>query len=175
MKDVIIDDSRALPLGYIETIVAREQDLPVRVYLYGTYGMDLPDTTIIKEGVYQLKLVGNKEAPGNWEIERKASTEYMSSSCPPPPLPRIDRDRIKNAPEHDPVNNPSHYNSSKATCDGCGEQIECIEITRHMSFNIGNAVKYLWRFEHKGGLEDLKKAQWYLNDAVYQLENENVP
>lgn len=65
----------------------------------------------------------------------------------------------------DNVNHPPHYNSSKAQCP-CGRKIECIDITRHMNFNIGNAVKYLWRFEHKGGLEDLKKAKWYLEDEI---------
>lgn len=40
--------------------------------------------------------------------------------------------------KNDPVNNPKHYTSHKSG-------IECIEITRHMTFNIGNAIKYLWR------------------------------
>lgn len=73
----------------------------------------------------------------------------------------------------DLVNHPPHYNSSKAHCE-CGRRIECIDVTRHMSFNIGNAIKYLWRFQHKNGLEDLKKASWYLDDAIMQLEAENA-
>lgn len=72
--------------------------------------------------------------------------------------------------EKDNVNHPKHYTSSKAACSNCKESIECIEITRHMSFNIGNAVKYLWRHELKGGIEDLKKAQWYIKDAIEQME-----
>lgn len=64
------------------------------------------------------------------------------------------------------INHPPHYNSSKAECSGCKKQIECIDITRHMNFNIGNAFKYLWRYEHKGGVDDLEKALWYLNDEV---------
>lgn len=71
----------------------------------------------------------------------------------------------------DNVNHPPHYTSSKAQCPNCKESIECIEITRHMSFNIGNAVKYLWRYELKNGVEDLKKAKWYINDAIKQMEN----
>lgn len=70
----------------------------------------------------------------------------------------------------DMVDHPPHYTSSKAECSGCEKQIECIDITRHMGFNIGNAVKYLWRFEHKGGLEDLKKARWYLDDEIRKRE-----
>ena len=60
--------------------------------------------------------------------------------------------------EVDLVNHPRHYNSSPAHCSACHHEIECIDITRHMEFNIGNAMKYLWRYKHKGGIEDLKKA-----------------
>lgn len=66
----------------------------------------------------------------------------------------------------DNINHPKHYTSSNAVCSDCFHPIECIDVTRHMSFNIGNIVKYLWRADHKNGLEDLKKAQWYLNDLI---------
>jgi hypothetical protein len=72
--------------------------------------------------------------------------------------------------DHDPINHPLHYNNSEATCSACSLQIECIDITRHMSFNIGNAIKYLWRFEDKNGIEDLKKAAWYLEDEIKRRE-----
>lgn len=72
---------------------------------------------------------------------------------------------------NDPVNHPKHYNSSPAKCD-CGRPIECIDVTRHMDFNIGNAVKYLWRYKEKNGIQDLKKARWYLNDAIDRMEKE---
>jgi Protein of unknwon function (DUF3310) len=75
--------------------------------------------------------------------------------------------------EFDPVNKPRHYNISPAKCSACGHSIECIDVTRHMSFNLGNAVKYLWRWQEKGGLEDLKKSRWYLEDAIKDLENKN--
>ena len=39
-------------------------------------------------------------------------------------------------------------------------------MVEHMSFNIGNAVKYLWRAEHKGGIEDLQKAAWYVQREI---------
>lgn len=72
----------------------------------------------------------------------------------------------------DKVNHPAHYNSGKAQC-GCGKRIECIDVTRHMDFNLGNAIKYIWRHSHKNGLEDLKKARWYLDDAIKMKENNN--
>ena len=67
----------------------------------------------------------------------------------------------------DPVNNPAHYNSHPSG-------IECIEITRHMNFNIGNAVKYLWRHgKKKTGktIEDLEKAKFYIEDEIKRLKN----
>lgn len=60
---------------------------------------------------------------------------------------------------HDPVNHPKHYTSHPSG-------IECIQVTEHMNFNIGNAVKYLWRADMKNGLEDLKKAAWYVNREI---------
>lgn len=59
----------------------------------------------------------------------------------------------------DAVNHPNHYKKHPSG-------IECIQVTEHMGFNIGNAVKYLWRHEHKGGLEDLKKARWYIEREI---------
>jgi Protein of unknwon function (DUF3310) len=59
----------------------------------------------------------------------------------------------------DVVNHPPHYTNHPSG-------IECIQITEHMSFLMGNAMKYLWRADLKNGVEDLKKAIWYLNREV---------
>lgn len=72
--------------------------------------------------------------------------------------------------EHDEVNHPVHYLSGKAQCQGCERPIECIDVTREMNFNLGNAMKYIWRSEHKGNrLIDLQKAIWYLNDEIKRI------
>ena len=60
------------------------------------------------------------------------------------------------------VNHPPHY-----TVHPSG--VECIQITEHMSFNIGNAMKYLWRADHKNGIEDLRKAVWYVQREIERL------
>ena len=74
--------------------------------------------------------------------------------------------------KNDPVNHPTHYNSHPSG-------VECIEITRHYCFAIGNAIKYLWRAglkqdadktEREKEIEDLKKAVWYINDRIEQLK-----
>ena len=71
----------------------------------------------------------------------------------------------------DNVNHPSHYTSDKSG-------VECIEITRHRNFNIGNAIKYLWRAGLKGGgnstkeIEDLKKAIFYITREIENIEDD---
>lgn len=76
----------------------------------------------------------------------------------------------------DKVNHPSHYTWLKSVCG-----IEVIDITRHMDFCLGNAVKYILRAGHKyeegysdldKTIEDLRKAVWYINDKIQQLEND---
>lgn len=70
----------------------------------------------------------------------------------------------------DAVNHPEHYRSNFVHSK-CGQTIECIDIVRHFPFDLGNAIKYAWRHEGKGNpLEDLKKARWYLDDWIQELE-----
>lgn len=65
---------------------------------------------------------------------------------------------------HDSVNHPLHYVSHPSG-------VECIIITEWMSFNLGNAVKYIWRANDKGAtLQDLEKARWYLGREINRLE-----
>lgn len=60
----------------------------------------------------------------------------------------------------DPVNNPTHYTSHPSG-------IECIQITEHMNFNCGNAVKYIWRSDLKSdAIEDLEKAEFYIRREI---------
>lgn len=60
----------------------------------------------------------------------------------------------------DPVNHPRHYVSHPSG-------VECIQITEHMGFNLGNAIKYIWRADLKDdAVEDLRKAAWYVNREI---------
>lgn len=66
----------------------------------------------------------------------------------------------------DKVNHPDHYNSHPSGA-------ECVEIAEWFPFNLGNAIKYIWRNGKKGDqLEDLKKARWYLDREITRLEND---
>ena len=70
----------------------------------------------------------------------------------------------------DRVNHPFHY-SSGSKCE-CGKMIECLDVVRNTDFNIGNIIKYVWRHKHKNGVEDLKKARFYLDDEIKKYEGE---
>ncbi|HHR2028845.1 TPA: DUF3310 domain-containing protein [Listeria monocytogenes] len=67
---------------------------------------------------------------------------------------------------NDNINNPSHYTS------GGIETLDYIKakVSDYPSYAVGNIVKYVSRYEHKNGIEDLKKAQFYLNDLIEEME-----
>jgi hypothetical protein len=61
---------------------------------------------------------------------------------------------------NDPVNHPKHYTDHPSG-------VECIQITEHMGFNLGNALKYIWRCDlKKDAVEDLRKARWYIDREI---------
>lgn len=63
-------------------------------------------------------------------------------------------------PIPDLVNHPPHYTAHPSG-------VECITITEHMGFCVGNAIKYLWRADEKGNaIEDLEKARWYVDREI---------
>lgn len=84
------------------------------------------------------------------------------------------RETLNNMGTTDNVNHPSHYTWLKELCG-----IEVIDITRHMDFCLGNAIKYILRAGHKHDaslsdkqkeIEDLKKAIFYINDKIAQID-----
>lgn len=97
-------------------------------------------------------------------IERKNPDKKKKKKKKKPPVPTFDSKIV------DMVNHPPHY-----TSDPSG--VECITITRHRNFNIGNAMKYLWRAGLKKSsnpakeIEDLKKAVFYIEDEIARLDN----
>lgn len=72
---------------------------------------------------------------------------------------------------NDAVQHPSHYTQGK---------VECIEALESATAGLAgieavctaNAIKYLWRYKHKNGVQDVKKAQWYINHLIKHLEGE---
>lgn len=75
--------------------------------------------------------------------------------CPP-----IEANVPTTLPTSDMVNHPPHYM-------GHPSGIECIQITEHMGFCLGNAMKYIWRADLKNdAIEDLRKAIWYIEREI---------
>lgn len=65
----------------------------------------------------------------------------------------------------DVVNHPPHYTQHPSG-------IECIDVTEHMNFNLGNATKYIWRagLKSDNAVEDLEKAAWYIRREIARLQ-----
>jgi len=68
--------------------------------------------------------------------------------------------------QEEAVNHPPHYLQHPS-------QVECIQITEHMNFCLGNAVKYIWRagLKSDAAVQDLKKAKWYIEREIARLES----
>jgi hypothetical protein len=68
---------------------------------------------------------------------------------------------------NDSIHKPKHYTEHPSG-------IECIQVTEHMGFNLGNAIKYIWRCDLKlDAIEDLKKAKWYIDREISKRERTN--
>ena len=68
----------------------------------------------------------------------------------------------------DNVNHPPHYTQHPSG-------VECIQITEHFDFCLGNAIKYIWRAGEKNKdseIEDLEKARWYIDRQIARLKKE---
>lgn len=81
------------------------------------------------------------------------------------PFEILEKVVVRTAEAADDVNHPKHYTSHPSG-------VECITITRHHNFAIGNAIKYLFRagLKHPSPVEDLKKAIWYIQDEIKRIE-----
>jgi len=84
-------------------------------------------------------------------------------------MEKIERDAKEAYAGVDMVNSPPHYNQSGIEC------IDAIEAATGLGEGFeyylqGNIIKYLWRYRYKNGTEDLKKAQWYLEKLIEEVE-----
>ena len=118
----------------------------------------------------QVHLV-NARLNNDEEVKKSAISEIETAMCNAMQLLKCFIDRKDKEQKTDNVNHPAHYNSHPSG-------IECIEIARHHNFNIGNAIKYLWRAGLKSEegmedndkqIEDLNKAIWYINDEIKRI------
>ena len=122
----------------------------------------------------QVHLI-NARLNNNEEENKLAISEIETAMCDAMQLLKCFIDLNDKEQKADSVNHPAHYNSHPSG-------IECIEIARHHNFNIGNAIKYLWRAGLKSEegmedtdkqVEDLNKAIWYINDEIKRITELN--
>lgn len=126
--------------------------------------MDINKDPILKD-IYELGLAIEKLPASELATDLSVRVSNLGISA---------ESLIKSAPTQsvsppnsktDMVNHPPHYKNHPSG-------IECIQITEHYGFCIGNAIKYLWRADHKGSsIEDLKKAIWYINREIQKRES----
>ncbi|WP_432912047.1 DUF3310 domain-containing protein [Streptomyces syringium] len=93
-----------------------------------------------------------------------AETEGFAIGLDPLEAQKIMKKAVTSLPDGpEAVNHPAHYTSHPSG-------IECIAVTKHMNFPLGNAVKYIWRADLKGSaIEDLEKAKRYLEIEIERL------
>ena len=103
----------------------------------------------------------------NTRVDKRIISYKLVEQCKPKDMEQKTEIKVDN------VNHPAHYNSHPSG-------IECIEIARHHNFNIGNAIKYLWRAGLKSEkgmedadkqVEDLRKAIFYINDEIERIKS----
>lgn len=144
-KMVSIDDVKRIDVGYLEDCVNKV----VKIYH--------------KNGESESFNIGNSD-----EIKKEVISFIHEIAS----INKINTRINRLPPMEDKVNSPSHYT-------GHPSGIECIDITEHYDFCVGNAIKYLWRagLKKEAGIsdkekeiEDLKKALYYINRKIKQLE-----
>lgn len=131
-----------------------------------------------KLGLKEGDLIRFKEGD---DIDVSTSNFYECYEAQYEPMEVIIKNRNRSTPEEcipikeDKVNSPKHYTSHPSG-------IECIEITKHYDFCIGNAIKYLWRAglkkeegysDNNKEVEDLRKAIWYITEKIKTLNGSN--
>lgn len=142
---------------------------------HGQEVMNMCKGALLSEALYLIH-IGERDS-NDMEIARALDIlRSVRNELVNPPQPHTDTEQIGRMvqrdlpmdmpPVHDPVNHPIHYTSHPSG-------VEAIEITRHMGFNLGNAMKYLWRNGLKDGqpaVQDLEKAVWYIQDEIKRLK-----
>lgn len=131
-----------------ETVIVIEYDINLgfasKEYCERVY----PDTPIKKYKAKQDKVAKYNAAAANIAKEMSAIGVSMKNE------------------NNDKINNPAHYTA------GGIETLDYIKakVSDYPSYAAGNILKYVSRYEHKNGIEDLKKAQFYLNDLIKEME-----
>ena len=130
----------------------------------------------IKVGNHECGLVGPKWINAETRIQkfmkRQSVEDYVKERFEMFNYYKENERVNKSKNEPDLVNHPSHYETGKFECIDVMEEALGRDVVK--GFCIGNAFKYLYRAKRKNGLEDLKKAQWYLNKVISMEDADNM-
>tara|TARA_R100000081_G_scaffold85407_1_gene54396 strand:- start:207 stop:713 length:507 start_codon:yes stop_codon:yes gene_type:complete len=133
-------------------------------YLNGKYHREDGPAIEYSDGSKYWWLNGKRHREDGPAYEGAGGTKYWYLNGQ-----EVTEEEVMGKKSQDNVNSPSHYNQAG---------IECIDAIKaslgdgYQDYCKGNVMKYLWRYKYKNGIEDLKKAQWYLNSMVESvLEN----
>lgn len=184
LSDAIDSPRKNLPAQFkaaIDNRLLEACDLPAGMG-YRLVGTDAPGTPrLVFQGATDhidpsTKMRQPKPGVGkNPGSVRSVATGQTSAEAPAvtakaTPRPKPERRETGPAPapaaagDVDLIDHPPHYTRHPSG-------IECIQITEHMGFNLGNAIKYLWRADLKGAaIDDLKKAQRYIARELQKRE-----
>ena len=108
-----------------------------------------------------------EEMPQYEQLERELELEIHNDEWNPVEKGYLEYPSVD---EEDMINNPNHYNNGAIECIDAIEQSMTLEGFR--GYLKGNVQKYVWRYESKGGLQDLMKAHWYLNKLISVTEED---
>jgi ribosomal protein L24 len=124
----------------------------IRGFDAGSSGIVLAEQ--ISDGCYMVRLIPRIDGKARTAVAEEEIEFAKVPTCETP---------------NDPINRPAHYTTGKIEC------IDLIEAAGNLEgFCIGNTMKYLYRWKHKNGIEDLKKARWYLDRFITWAEKQEV-
>ena len=157
-----------------DTPIEARETLPPNQYIYGwvtkmkfngnfIHGYVWCDEQLSWVKIFDSTTISDEPFLCAFEVGTPAPVTALATDCTP----------LANEVKDKMVHHPKHYNDHPSG-------VECIEIVRHMSFNIGNVIKYLWRAGLKQSvgvdldkkrLQDLEKAKFYLEDEIEYTKN----
>ncbi len=152
-------DERAYRVGELDDPADDDAPIAVGIAPDGNLAYVVSDEplTLQEQADFFDKLRGNPLPFDKW-IESANVEITAPGSC------KINIPDEETMEEHDPVNKPKHYTTHRSG-------VECIELTEKLSFNLGNAFKYVFRRADKeNALQDVSKAEWYLKREIARLE-----
>lgn len=128
--------------------------------------MRIPKGATLKAELKDGEIAYLKQENDIWFIFCNESGKWIHTHVP---MDMTNSEIKELIPVKDPVNQPTHYTQGKVECI---DAIESATVGKNgfEAYCVGNVIKYLWRYEQKGGKESVEKAQYYLNKILENME-----